>query len=119
MIIYERAHELMKKTYQHLNSRGLTKHLIRGVVLTGGSASIINYAKLAESVFQVPCRVGLPTGVEIVAARAREPQFSGVVGVARHGFDYRTATRSGRISFRGPVAHGAKRIGEAFKKYFF
>jgi len=58
MIIYERAHELMKKTHQYLTSRGLTKHLIRGVVLTGGSSSIQNYAKLAESVFQVPCRAG-------------------------------------------------------------
>lgn len=119
MIIYERAHELMNKTHQYLTSRGLTKHLIRGVVLTGGSSSIQNCAKLAESVFQVPCRAGLPTGVEIAATNARGPEFSGVIGVARHGFDYRLATRSGRISFRGPVAHSAKRIGEAFRKYFF
>lgn len=119
MIIYERAHELMKKNYQFLDSRGLSKHLIRGVVLTGGSSSIKNHAKLAESVFQVPCRVGLPTGVEIVTSNANQPEFSGVIGVACHGFNYRHATRNGRISFRGPVAHGAKRIGEAFRKYFF
>jgi cell division protein FtsA len=119
MIIYERAHELMNKTFQYLSSRGLTKHLIRGVVLTGGSSSIKNYDKLAESVFQVPCRVGIPSTVEIVAPHAKRPEFSGVIGVARHGFDYRHATRSGRISFRGPVAHSAKRIGEAFRKYFF
>ena len=119
MIIYDRAQELMNKVYQHMTSRGLTKHLIRGVVLTGGASSIKNHAKLAEFVFQVPCRVGFPTSIEIVSSQANKPEFSGVIGVARHGFDYRTATRSGRISFRGPVAHGAKRLGDAFRKYFF
>lgn len=118
MIIYERAHELLKKSAQHLTTRGLDKHLIRGLVITGGVASIKNYVKLAESVYQVPCRAGIPTGIEILPAQAKRPEFSGVIGVARHGFDYRTATRSGRISLRGPVAHGAKRIGQAFRKYF-
>lgn len=119
MIIHERTQELLKKTAQHLTARGLDKHLIRGVVLTGGVASIRNYVKLAESVFQVPCRAGSPTGVDIVSPAARIPEFSGVIGVARHGFDYRTATRSGRISLRGPVAHSAKRIAQSFRKYFF
>ena len=119
MIIYERAHELLKKTNQYITSRGLAKHLVRGVVLAGGTSTIKNYAKLAESVFQVPCRVGFPTAVEIVPTEARKPEFSGVIGVARHGFDYRAATRSGRIALRGPVAYKAKRISQAFKRYFF
>lgn len=119
MIIYERAHELLKKTNQYITSRGLAKHLVRGVVLAGGTSIIKNYAKLAESVFQVPCRVGFPTAVEIVPTEARKPEFSGVIGVARHGFDYRAATRSGRIALRGPVAYKAKRISQAFKRYFF
>jgi hypothetical protein len=70
-------------------------------------------------VFQVPCRAGEPTGVEIIPTNAKAPEYSGVIGVARHGFDYRTATRSGRIALRGPVAHSAKRLGQAFRKYFF
>lgn len=119
MIIHERTQELLRKTHQFLVGRGLDKHLIRGVVLTGGVASIRNYVTLAETVFQVPCRAGLPTGVEVVSTHAKQPEFVGVIGVARHGFDYRAATRSGRISLRGPVAHSAKRIGQAFRKYFF
>lgn len=119
MIIYERTQELLRKTHQHLVGRGLDKHLIRGVVLTGGVANIRNYVTLAETVFQVPCRMGMPTGVDIVSTHAKQPEFAGVIGVAKHGFDYRAATRSGRITLRGPVAHSAKRIGQAFRKYFF
>lgn len=119
MIVYERAYELMTKVHQHLRSRAMDKHLVRGLVLTGGSAMIKNYAKLAESVFQVPCRVGMPNSVEIIPTAVRSPEFSGVVGIACHGFEYRAAARSGRLSLRGPVADSARRIGNAFRKYFF
>lgn len=118
-IVYERARELMSKVRQHLQSRGLAKHLIRGVVLTGGSASVKNHVALAEAIFEVPCRIGVPSSVEISPTRVQGPEFSGVVGIALHGFDYRAAARTGRLGLRGPVAHNARKIGEAFRKYFF
>ena len=119
MIVFDRAHELLTKVRQYLHSRGMEKHLIRGIVLTGGTAGIKRCADLAESVFQVPCRVGLPTSVEILSGAARKPEFSGVIGVACHGFEYRAATRSGRISMRGPMVQSARIIGDTFRKYFF
>lgn len=118
VIVYERARELMVKVRQHLQSRGLAKHLIRGVVLTGGGAAVINYVKLAESVYQVPCRVGVPSSVEILAPDAKGPEFSGVVGIAKHGFEYRAAVRTGRLQLNGPVVKGARRLGEALRRYF-
>lgn len=118
VIVYERARELMTKVRQHLHSRGLAKHLIRGVVLTGGGSAVKNYVKLAETVFQVPCRVGVPSSVDILPPDAKGPAFSGVVGIAKHGFDYRAAVRTGRLQLNGPVAKGARRIGEALRRYF-
>ncbi len=119
VIVYERARELMTKVRQHLQSRGLAKHLIRGVVLTGGAASVKNHVKLAEAIFEVPCRIGIPTSVEILHNRAKGPEFSGVVGIALHGFNYRAAARAGRLTLRGPVVQNARKIGQAFRKYFF
>lgn len=119
IIVYERAHELLTKIRQHLQSRGLSKHLIRGAVLTGGAAQVKNYCKLAEVILEVPCRVGVPSSVEILPNSAKGPEFSAVVGIALHGFDYRAAARAGRLMLRGPVIQNARRIGEAFRKYFF
>lgn len=119
VIVYERARELMTKARQHLQSRGLAKHLVRGVVLTGGGALVKNFVKLGEAVFQAPCRVGLPETVEIVHSAVRSPEFSGVVGIARHGFVYRAAIRNGRLSQRGAVATGARKFWKAFRRYFF
>ncbi len=118
LIVYERAIELLTKVRQHLHSRGLSRHLVRGVVLTGGAASIKNHIRLAEAVFQVPCRVGIPTAVEILPSAARGPECSGIIGVARHGFEFRTASRNGRLKAAGAVVEQARRIGYVFKKYF-
>lgn len=109
LIIYERAKEMMTKVRQHLHSRGHLDQLVRGIVLTGGSATIKNYVKLAEAIFEVPCRVGLPDSIEAVASLVRTPQCSSVVGIARHGIAYRMAARSGRLEGRGSAPANPRR----------
>ncbi len=120
MIIYERSRELLQKVHQYINSRGLSKHLVRGIILTGGAAAIRNQERLAEAVFQVPARRGLPDGIDLMPQPVQSSSFTPVVGVARHGFEYRAAARNGRIEVRrgaiGTVVHG---IGSFFGRYFF
>lgn len=119
MIIHERARELMTKVRQYLHSRGLVKHLIRGVVITGGGAQVKNYAKLAEVVFQVPCRVGVPTSVDILPPGARAADFSCAIGIVRHGFEFRALERHGHLRPQGPITQGIRKINGVIKKYFF
>ncbi|MBI4560160.1 MAG: cell division protein FtsA [Candidatus Hydrogenedentes bacterium] len=118
MIMYERARELLTKVRQHVHARGLSKNLVRGVVLTGGAGAIKNHSALAESVFQVPCRVGYPNSVEILPQAVNAPEFSAAVGIVRHAFEYRAAARNGRVEPRGPVVSGMRRLGRFVKKYF-
>jgi len=119
MIVFERAKELMIKVRQHLHSGGLSKNLVRGVVLTGGGSVIKNYVALAEAVFQVPSRVGLPNSVEILPHPVRSPEFSGAVGIARHAYHYRSAARNGHVEPRGPAASLYRRTARFLKRYFF
>lgn len=119
VIIYERTKEMMMMVRQHLKAKGHLDQLVRGLVLTGGSATIKNYVKLAEAIFEVPCRVGVPDSIEAVASMVRAPQCSSVVGIARHGIAYRMAARNGRLEGRGLMAVGARKLGRAFHKYFF
>ncbi len=119
MIVYERAKEMLSKVRQYVHARGLAKHLVRGVVLTGGAAGIKNCVKLGEAVFETPCRVGVPTTVEILPHAINSPEYSGAVGIVRHGFDFRAAARNGRLDARSGVASGARKLGNALRKYFF
>ena len=119
-IVYERSNELMTKIHQYLHARGLTKNLVRGIVLTGGAASILNQATLAETIFKVPARVGLPEGIDVLPQSVNTPEFVPLTGVVRHGFAYRAAVRSGRIEVvRGPIASLFQGVGSFVGKYFF
>ena len=118
-IVYERAKELLVKARQHLEARGMAKHLVRGLVMTGGAATIKNYAALAEAVFQVPCRVGLPNSVEILPQAVKAPEYAAAIGIARHAFAYRTAARNGRVEARGAMVSPFRRAGRFLKRYFF
>ena len=118
LIIFERARELLLKIRQQLEARGLMKNLVRGVILTGGASQIKNHVQLAESVFQVPCRVGFPVAVNVLPHAVNNPSFSACAGVARHAFEYRAAARNGRIDPRNGVFSGFRRAGRALKKYF-
>lgn len=119
-IIFERSQELLNRVHHHLNSRSLAKHVIRGVVLTGGSAMIRNQALLAETLFQAPARIGLPVGIDILPQPVNSPEFVPLIGVVRHGFEYRDALRSGRLRLpQGVTGTMLRTIGNFFKKYFF
>lgn len=118
MIIFERAKELLIKVRQYLHARGLSKNLVRGIVLTGGASRIKGYTELAEAVFQVPCRVGLPNSVEIRPQAVLAPEYSAAVGIARHAFEYRSAARNGRVEPRGAVVSMSRRLARFIKRYF-
>jgi cell division protein FtsA len=115
-IVCERARELLSKAGEYLENRGLMKNLVRGVVLTGGGSLIRNHVALAESVFQVPCRVGSPCGVEIIPHEVNGPEWCTAVGLVHHAYDFRAAARNGR-DLRG--AAKLLNIGRFVKKYFF
>ncbi|MCF6285731.1 MAG: hypothetical protein L3K26_11125, partial [Candidatus Hydrogenedentes bacterium] len=120
MIIFERSRELLHKVHQYINSRGLSKHLVRGIILTGGAASIRNQVQLAEAVFQVPSRQGIPEGIDVSPQPVQTVAYTPVVGVARHGFEYRAAARNGRIELRrGIIGSFFHTIGSFFGRYFF
>ncbi len=120
MIIFERSKELFTMVRKHLYSKGLAANLVRGVVLTGGAANIHNMTSLAEAVFEAPVRVGQPDGIDIMPQPVNTPEYAPIIGVARHGFAYRQALRSGRIETRkNIVSLAAASVGAVFSKYFF
>lgn len=116
--IFDRAMDSLVGVRQHINALGLSKHLVRGVVMTGGSSQIKAYTRLAESVFQVPCRVGAPGFFDSIPHAVCDPAFSAAVGIVRHGFAYRAAARNGRVDARGPLVGPVHRLMRAIRKYF-
>lgn len=55
-----------------------------GVVLTGGTSLLPGVAELAEQVFEMPVRLGVPRGLGGLSANVADPRFSTGVGLVMH-----------------------------------
>jgi cell division protein FtsA len=88
-IIEPRASELLELIEAEIGRSGCEKQLGAGVVLTGGGAKLGDLAVLAEQVFRMPVRLGIPTGLEVMGETLPDPAFSTVVGLAIHGYRLR------------------------------
>jgi cell division protein FtsA len=81
----------MEEIYQ-LANREVKKHhyadlLGAGVVITGGSSLMEGAVELAEQVFQMPVRRGVPSGLTGLAENVRDPRHSTGVGLILHALD--------------------------------
>lgn len=63
-IIEPRTDEIFQMVLSEINDSGYAANMISYVVLTGGTASLEGIVELAEEVFQVPARRGIPIGIE-------------------------------------------------------
>jgi len=117
MTIYERAGELLTKVRQYLQARGLMKHLVCGVVLTGGASEIKNHVELVRSVLKLSARKGVPNKVENSPQAVCSPTYSAAIGLVHHAFVYRAAARSGRIDSDGPGIPAMRRMWKFVSRY--
>ena len=59
-ILEPRANELLSIIYEEILGRNMMALLVSGVVLTGGGALLEGMDDIAETIFEVPVRIGIP-----------------------------------------------------------
>ena len=84
-VIEPRFEELFNMIKEELRRNGLEEHLGSGIVLTGGSAKMDGVSELAESIFQMPVRIGLPHGVSTENELLNSSEFSTATGLLLYG----------------------------------
>ncbi len=90
-----RIEEILGLVREELQTSGFHGRIPAGVVVTGGSSALEGMPELAEEVFELPTRRGLPGGVGGLVDRVQGPEFATGVGLALWG-----ASRPGRQRFR-------------------
>jgi cell division protein FtsA len=88
-IIGPRALELLELVRAEIGRSGSEKQLGAGLVLTGGGAKLGGLVALAEEMFGLPVRVGIPTGLAEMGETLPDPAFATVVGLVIHGYRLR------------------------------
>lgn len=113
-VIEPRYDELFTLVQAELRRSGFEDLIAAGIVLTGGSSKMEGVVELAEEVFHMPVRLGMPQNVSGLSEVVRNPIHSTGVGLLIYGHQQRFA-RS-RPALR--VASSGKSIWARMKSWF-
>ena len=85
-IIQPRVEEIISLTQEEIKQAGLEKSLGSGIVVTGGTVLLDGVIDVAEQIFDLPTRKGIPAGLEGMAEVLSSPIYSTVVGLILYGY---------------------------------
>lgn len=92
-IIEPRLEEIFELVKREILKSGYDNLVSSGIVLTGGTASMEGITELAEQVFNLPVRRGLPTGITGLTDVVKSPMYSTGVGLVQYGCRNITGTQ--------------------------
>ena len=113
-IIQPRAEEIFRLINDEIKKMGYEKSLNSGIVLAGGGALLDGLEEIAEEVFDLPARRGIPTGVLGLVDRINSPDYATSVGLLLYGYNQRIASGIKKKGKKGIF----KNIMEWFKENF-
>lgn len=81
-VIGPRVEEILELTLNELRRSGFPEEVLTsGVVLTGGASLLPGMVELAEDVFNLPARIGVPQEMGGVSERVRNPRYATAIGL--------------------------------------
>jgi cell division protein FtsA len=112
-VVEPRYEELLSLVQTELRRSGFEDLVAAGVVLTGGSSKIEGLVELAEEVFHMPVRLGVPQYVTGLVDVVRNPIFATGVGLLLFGYH----NRDQRVLEAG-LGKGLKSVWDRMKGWF-
>jgi cell division protein FtsA len=116
-VVEPRYDELLKLARAELRRGGLEEQIAGGIVLTGGSAKMEGIVELAEDIFQMPARIGMPQYVKGPTEVIKDPIYATAVGLLLFGYRNRS-TRELEFSESGGIQTAFRRIKNWFQGNF-
>ena len=112
-VVEARYEELFNLIKAELKRNGFEKRLSAGIVLTGGASAIEGDVDLAESIFKIPVRLGIPHGVLGLPNIIHNPAYATAVGLLLAGEQEQNIPLPGELS-----ATGLKGLAARMKAWF-
>lgn len=99
-VVEPRYDELLALVHSELKRSGFEESCAAGVVLTGGTSKMEGVVELAEEIFHMPVRLGVPEHVGGLSEVVRNPIHATGVGLLMYGQQSRLNPRSDPIDTR-------------------
>jgi cell division protein FtsA len=112
-VIEPRYEELLTLIQAELRRSGFEDLVAAGIVLTGGSSKIEGLVDLAEEVFHMPVRLGVPQSVVGLVDVVRNPIYATGVGLLLFGNQNRA-----QRAFEADFGRGVRGVWERMKSWF-
>lgn len=112
-VIEPRYEELFSLIQAELRRSGFEDLIAAGVVMTGGSAKMEGVIELAEEIFHMPVRLGLPQHISGLVDVVRNPIHATGVGLLLYGHQQRYSKMP-----QVKVGSGVKGMWERMKSWF-
>jgi len=96
-IVNDRVKELLALVKEKIEAYGFIHLIPCGVVITGGSAHLKGIAALANSVFNMPVRIGIPIDVEGPSEATTNPIYSTAIGLLKYAFQVKKLIDMGQF----------------------
>ncbi len=94
-IIESRMEEIFTLVNREIIKSQMEHYITSGIVLTGGTALLEGTVELAENIFNLPVRIGVPKITGVVESIS-SPQLSTAVGLVMHGCKQNFITKTSR-----------------------
>jgi len=112
-MIEPRLEEIFVLANKEVKKNHFAELLGGGVVLTGGTSLMPGIVDLAEQVFEMPVRLGVPEGLGGLSANVADPRFATGVGLVLHA-----AQGEGEGASRERRGVEGRRPGFDFRRWF-
>jgi len=112
-VVEPRYEELLTLVQSELRRSGYEDMIAAGIVLTGGSSKVEGMVDLAEEVFHMPVRIGVPQAVAGLSEVVRNPIYSTGVGLLLFGYENRN---QGAANMHG--VHSQMNIWQRMRGWF-
>ncbi len=117
-IIEPRVEEIFQLVKREIMKSGYENLVSSGVVLTGGTAAMEGITELAEQVFNLPVRRGLPAGITGLVDVVKGPMYSTGVGLVLYGGRHLNGTQFMRGSDSNLFNKLSSRMKGWMKEFF-
>ncbi|MBM9511067.1 cell division protein FtsA [Desulfogranum marinum] len=84
-ILEARMEEILQMVNKNICGSGYRNRINAGVVITGGTALLANIVEMAEQIFDLPVRIGYPSGMEGRMEDVNSPRCTTGVGLVLYG----------------------------------
>ena len=119
-VIGPRVEEILELTLNELRRSGFPEEVLTsGIVLTGGASLLSGVVDLAEDVFNLPARIGVPQEMGGLSERIRNPRYATAIGLLQTAVEQKNF--HGYVGSRHHPENGASwfhRLKEFLKNNF-